>query len=71
MNNRFLRNGIVTLVLVVGTAALLYMLSSSPISPSRFPTAAATPARSLSLVAQGKVKEVTQRANQLEITLTR
>ena len=25
MNSRFLRNGIVTLVLVVGTAALLYM----------------------------------------------
>ena len=25
LNSRFLRNGIVTLVLVVGTAALLYM----------------------------------------------
>ena len=30
MNSRFLRNGLVTLVLVVGTAALLYMFIFQP-----------------------------------------
>ncbi len=68
MNNRFLRNGIVTLVLVVGTAALLYMFI--------FPTDTAKPIAYsgsgesfLSFVAQGNVSEVTQRGQTLEIKL--
>ncbi len=71
MNNRFLRNGIVTLVLVVGTAALLYMLVFQPEKDNLVPYSGANskPASFLSLVAQGKVKQVTQRANELDVTL--
>ncbi len=67
MNNRFLRNGIVTLILVVGTAALLYMFI--------FPTDGAKPLAYsgadsfLSLVADGQVTKVTQSGQQLTIEL--
>jgi cell division protease FtsH len=69
LNNRFLRNGIVTLILVIGTAALLYMFifptdGNQPIDYSG-------PNNSfLQLVADGKVAKVTQRGQQLEITKT-
>ena len=71
MNSRFLRNGIVTLVLVVGTAALLYMLVFQPEKNELIPysgqIASPGPASFLQLVGEGKVDKVTQRANQLEI----
>ncbi|MGI8929035.1 MAG: hypothetical protein ACR2H0_06190, partial [Candidatus Limnocylindrales bacterium] len=65
MNNRFLRNGIVTLVLVVGTAALLYMFifpgdAEKPIDYS-------SPGSSLELVQKGEVTKVTQRGQLLQI----
>jgi cell division protease FtsH len=69
LNNRFLRNGIVTLVLVVGTAALLYMLVFQPEKDTLIPYSGGDKAF-LTLVAQGKVATVVQRANQLEVTLT-
>jgi cell division protease FtsH len=67
LNSRFLRNGIVTLVLVVGTAALLYMFI--------FPNDTSTPipysgdGSFLQLVQQGQVAQVTQRGQSLEIQL--
>ncbi|MEP7158374.1 MAG: hypothetical protein ABI797_03030, partial [Chloroflexota bacterium] len=67
MNNRFLRNGIVTLVLVVGTAALLFMFI--------FPTTGREPipysgtGSFLELVAKGEVTKVTQSGQTLEIEL--
>ena len=59
MNSRFLRNGIVTLVLVVGTAALLYMF----LFPSNNTTTVAytgtnDPQSFQSLVASGQVTGV-------------
>ncbi len=67
MNTRFLRNGIVTLVLVVGTAALLYMVI--------FPNDAKKPipyvgdGSFLQLVERNQVSKVTQRGQTLEIEL--
>jgi cell division protease FtsH len=67
LNNRFLRNGIVTLVLVVGTAALLYMFI--------FPNEGTKPipysgeGSFLQLVADGEVATVTQRGQLLDIEL--
>ena len=68
MNSRFLRNGIVTLVLVVGTAALLYMF----IFPSneKEPIPYSGPASFLELVEQGQVAKVTQRGQTLDIEKT-
>ena len=68
MNSRFLRNGIVTLVLIVGTAALLYMFifQGEPAKPIPYAGAGSF----LELVAQGKVAEVTQREINLEVKLT-
>ncbi len=37
MNNQFLRNGLLTLVLVVGTAALLYMFLFQPTQSQDIP----------------------------------
>ena len=68
MNNRFLRNGIVTLILVVGTAALLYMFI--------FPTDTKEPipysgtGSFLQLVADGQVAKVTQQGQVLQIEKT-
>ena len=68
MNSRFLRNGIVTLVLVVGTAALLYMFI--------FPNSGAQPipyegeGSFLQRVSQGDVAKVTQSGQLLQIELT-
>src|SRR4029079_3735365 len=69
LNNRFLRNGIVTLVLVVGTAALLYMLVFQPEKENLVPYSGAN--SFLSMVASGQVKQVTQRANELDVTLNK
>ena len=71
MNSRFLRNGIVTLVLVVGMATLLYILFF-PSQPSEtIPYAPATTGNTfLALVKQGKVAGVVQQGNKLQITLT-
>jgi cell division protease FtsH len=69
LNNRFLRNGIVTLILVVGTAALLYMFIFP--NDGKEPLAYSGPKDSfLALVADGQVSKVTQRGQQLEITKT-
>jgi cell division protease FtsH len=70
LNSRFLRNGIVTLVLVVGTAALLYMF----IFPGDKDNTVAyqgpsDPPSLMQLVAEGKVTKITQRGGTLEIEL--
>ncbi|CAN5808432.1 ATP-dependent zinc metalloprotease FtsH [soil metagenome] len=70
MNSRFLRNGIVTLVLVVGTAALLYMFIFPGEEPIPVPYDGTSGDSFLELVAAGEVAEVTQRGNQLEVTKT-
>jgi cell division protease FtsH len=68
LNSRFLRNGIVTLVLVVGTAALLYMFIFP--NDSKEPIDYSGEGSFLQLVEQGKVSKVTQRGQTLEIELT-
>jgi cell division protease FtsH len=78
LNSRFLRNGIVTLVLIVGTFALLYMFlfPSNQIQRIDYShvggTAGAdgTQPAFLTLVAQGQVSKVVVKGDQLEITLT-
>jgi hypothetical protein len=68
LNSRFLRNGIVTLVLIVGTAALLYMFIFPGGADKPIPYADEDGAF-LQLVAEGKVDRVVQRGINLEITL--
>ncbi|HUP82659.1 MAG TPA: ATP-dependent zinc metalloprotease FtsH [Candidatus Limnocylindria bacterium] len=68
MNNRFLRNGLVTLILVVGTAALLYMFIFP--TDGKEPIDYSGPNSFLSLVADGQVSKVTQRGQLLDIELT-
>jgi cell division protease FtsH len=70
LNSRFLRNGIVTLVLVVGTAALLYMFIFPGQEPRPVPYDGTNGDSFLEMVAAGQVAEVTQRGNQLEVTKT-
>jgi cell division protease FtsH len=72
LNSRFLRNGIVTLVLVVGTAALLYMFFFPGETGKTIPYSGSgsTDISFLEYVAQGKVKDVTQQGQNLQITLT-
>ena len=67
MNSRFLRNGIVTLVLVVGTAALLYMFIFPGAEATEIPYSGS--GSFLEAVAQGDVTKVTQRGQVLEIEL--
>ena len=73
MNSRFLRNGLVTLVLVVGTAALLYMFifpgSETKDVDYSGPGNADVGASFLSRVALGEVVRVEQSSDQLSITL--
>jgi iron complex outermembrane receptor protein len=70
LNSRFLRNGIVTLVLVVGTAALLYMFIFPDKNSDSIPySGSGTPTSFLQYVAQGDVTKVTQRGQSLEIEL--
>jgi len=67
LNSRFLRNGIVTLVLVVGTAALLYMFIFP--SSTKEPIPYSGDNSVLQLVSQGKVAKITQSGQQLDIEL--
>ncbi|MFN8623190.1 MAG: ATP-dependent zinc metalloprotease FtsH [Chloroflexota bacterium] len=69
MNSRFLRNGIVTLVLVVGTAALLYMFLFPSTSSETIAYSGSDAKSFQSLVAEGQVKSVVQKGAKLEITL--
>ena len=68
LNSRFLRNGIVTLVLVVGTAALLYMFIFPSETKQAIPYSGENSV--LQLVSQGKVAKITQSGQQLDIELT-
>ena len=67
MNSRFLRNGIVTLVLVVGTAALLYMFIFPSEPDKAIPYSGS--GSFLEAVQKGQVTKVTQRGQVLEIEL--
>jgi len=71
LNSRFLRNGIVTLVLVVGMATLLYILFFPSQPADTIPYAPANSSGTfLGLVKQGKVTEVVQQGTKLTISLT-
>ena len=67
LNSRFLRNGIVTLVLVVGTAALLYMFIFPDNKTEPIPYSGS--GSFLQLVSQGQVSKVTQSGQSLVIEL--
>jgi cell division protease FtsH len=67
LNSRFLRNGFVTLVLVVGTAALLYMFIFPGPVDKALPYSG--PNSFLEAVSKGQVSKVTQRGQLLEIEL--
>ena len=69
MNSRFLRNGIVTLVLVVGTAALLYMFLFPNSTTATVPYSGSDQTSFQSRVAAGDVQSVVQKGGRLEITL--
>src|SRR5262245_50564422 len=66
-----MRNGLVTLVLVVGTAALLYLWLFNDQRPDTIPYSghAAQPESFLTRVANGEVKSVLAKGDTLEITL--
>ena len=69
MNNRFLRNGLVTLVLVVGTAALLYtfLFQGNTMPPIPYSGVAGS---FLTLVEEGQVSKVVVKGDRLQITTT-
>ncbi len=64
MNPKFFRNGIVMLVLVVGTAALLFTWINSTTQPNQIGYS-----QFLNNVADGKVKHVVQQGDTLTVTL--
>ena len=66
MNAKFFRNGIVMLVLVVGTVALLYtwLIQGTPGTPTGY-------SQFLSDVQGGKVSKVVQQDQTLTVTYTR
>jgi cell division protease FtsH len=74
LNTRFLRNGIVTLILVVGIAVLLLLTVFQPPQTNTIPYAGtgtgAAGTSFLDLVKQGKVSKVVQQGTSLDITLT-
>jgi cell division protease FtsH len=74
LNSRFLRNGLVTLVLVVGTAALLYMFIFQGSPTQDIAYSGTVPAGQLASlqtrVEAGDVVSVTQRGDALEIAIT-
>ncbi len=73
LNSRFLRNGLVTLVLVVGTAALLYMFIFQPSTSTAiaYSGVGTTDKPTFEqLVRDGKVASVIQRGDKLEVTTT-
>ncbi len=63
-----MRNGLVTLVLIVGTAALLYLFLFNEPPREAIPYSGSDDAF-LTLVADGKVDSVVMRGEKLEITL--
>jgi ATP-dependent Zn protease len=63
LNPKFFRNGIVMLVLVVGTAALLFTWLTSSTATNDIPYSAF-----LTNVEQNKVKTVVQEDNKLTVT---
>jgi cell division protease FtsH len=67
LNPRFFRNGIVMLVLVVGTVALLYTWISA--SPNTQPHAYSGPNSFLADIAAGKVEKVVQQGDTLTVDL--
>ncbi len=68
MNTRFLRNGIVMLVLVVGTAALLYTVFMPAQTGGDIPYSGGNDSF-LGLVKSGQVDSVVEQGTQLQITL--
>jgi cell division protease FtsH len=69
-----MRNGLVTLVLVVGTAALLYLFLFNDPEPESIPYSGPTVNEVtpfLTLVEQGRVKSVIARGERLEVTVDR
>ena len=68
MNTRFLRNGVVTLVLVVGTALLLYMVLFNNGTPNRIQFSG-QPTRSCPSSSAGNVTKVIEQGDQLQIYL--
>jgi cell division protease FtsH len=69
LNSRFLRNGIVTLVLVVGTAALLYMFLFPNSTTATVPYSGSDQTSFQTRVAAGDVQSVVQKGARLEVTL--
>jgi cell division protease FtsH len=69
LNTRFLRNGVVTLVLIVGVAALLYMFFF-PQGEAREINYSGSDDSVLGLVAAGKVTKIVQAGDRLDVTLT-
>ncbi len=64
-----MRNGLVTLVLVVGTAALLYLFLFNDTEPEPIPYSG-TDTAFLERIAAGKVDSVLMKGEKLEVTLT-
>ncbi len=75
MNNRFLRNGLLTLVLVVGTAALLYMFLFQATPSQDIPYSGVSASSGVPSLQQevtlGQVASITQRGDVLEVTTNR
>ena len=63
-----MRNGLVTLVLIVGTAAMLYLFLFNDEPAQTFPYSGSDDAF-LTAVSEGKVESVLMRGEQLEVTL--
>ncbi|HKZ91107.1 MAG TPA: ATP-dependent metallopeptidase FtsH/Yme1/Tma family protein, partial [Candidatus Limnocylindrales bacterium] len=68
MNSRFMRNGLVTLVLVVGTAALLYLFLFNDETVESIPYSGSEDSF-MTAVAAGRVDSVVLRGEKLEVTL--
>ncbi len=74
MNSRFLRNGLLTMVLVVGTAALLYMFLFQPTQSQDIPysgVAATGPQTLQQEVQAGQVASLVQRGDILDVATNR
>ncbi|MFV2063794.1 MAG: hypothetical protein ACC726_09830, partial [Chloroflexota bacterium] len=70
MNSRFMRNGLVTLVLVIGTAALLFMVLFNDDPPQTIAYSGDNEAF-LTQIENGNVESVISRGERLEVTLMR
>ena len=69
MNSRFLRNGIVTLVLIVGTAALLYMFIFPHADDNTIPYSGTDRRRSCSSSPRARSTRSPSAGEQLDIEL--